>query len=438
MNSRTVWNMARTRRVAGTVVLTVAGVAVTGWAVAASPAAAEAPAVYSILGRADAFSVEYVQPGAPALPEGQVLFFSPTTASSSLGSLDTPRAFAAAPFPGDFVVSGPGTLNGLTGTSLPPYPTYVYAEYPTVPDSALDQGPVALKAASRESETSASAALRGFDDGQEVAFTRSSATSRSRLEADGTSVGESTAVVEGIKLPGGLHIGQVLSTVLVKRPADGGELTRTTRTTISGASVGGVPVSITPEGLQVGETGTPAPLADATALTALLEQDGVRIGLIPSVTSPDGVVSSALAITLVRNQRDQAPIQVNLLFGRASASAATEIGSGAGAVAPGGQVDGGGSPGVTDVSTAGLPGGVADGVGTLPTTAGLGTVPVGQPGATTPTGLAAAPVSVFSAPRFDSDWFYLVLVLASVVAVGSTVVARRAVPALLPDPPAGA
>lgn len=423
----------RTRRLAGTVVLSVAGVAVAGWAVAASPAAAEAPAVYSILGRADAFSVEYVQPGVPALPEGQVLFFSPTTASSSLGSLDTPRAFAAAPFPGDFVVSGPGTLNGLTGTSLPPYPTYVYAEYPTVPDSALEQGPVALKAASRESETSAGAALRGFDDGQEVAFSRSAATSRSRLEADGTSVGESTAVVEGIKLPGGLVIGQVRSTVLVKRPADGGEITRTTQTTISGASVGGVPVSITPAGLQVGETGTPAPLADATALTALLEQDGVRIGLIPSSTSTDGVVSSALAISLVRNQRDQAPIQVNLLFGRASASAAAEVsGAAAGGTAPGSLSGSGLSPagGVTD--------GIAAGLGTLPSATGLGTVPVGEPGATTPTGLTAAPVSVLSAPRFDSDWFYLALVLASVVAVGSTVVARRAVPALLPDPPVGA
>jgi hypothetical protein len=437
--------MGRTRRLAGTVALTVAGVAVAGWAVAASPAAAEAPAVYSILGRADAFSAEYVQPGVPVFPEGQVLFFSPTTASSSLGSLETPRAFAAAPFPGDFVVSGPGTLNGLSGTSLPPYPTYVYAEYPTVPDGSLDQGPIALKATTRQTETSASAALRGFDDGQEVGFTRSSATSRSRLEGDGTSVGESTALVEGITLPGGLYIGQVRSTVLVKRPADGGELTRTTQTTISGATVGGVPVTITPEGLEVGKTGTPAPLADATALTALLEQDGVRVGLIPSVTSPDGVVSSALAITLVRNQRDQAPIQVNLLFGRASASAAAAVnGAATGGVAPGasptsGGTVGGTGDGISGGTAGGLRGATADGIAaTLPTTAGLGTVPVGVPGATTPTGLQVAPVSVFSAPRLDSDWFYLVLVLASVVAVGSTVVVRRTVPALLPDPPVGA
>jgi hypothetical protein len=66
-------------------------------------------------------------------------------------------------------------------------------------------------------------------------------------------------------------------------------------------------------------------------------------------------------------------------------------------------------------------------------------LPSELPGSTIPTAvLQSAPGAVFSAPRFDSAWFYLVLVLVSVVALGSTVVARKSVPQLLPDPQAGA
>lgn len=427
---------------------------VVAWPGGARPVGAEAPAVYQAVGRADAMSAELIKPGAPVFGDGPVVFLSSTTASSSLSSLDTPRAFAAAPYPGDFMVSAPGTMNGLAGTSLPPYPAYTYAEYPTAPRNDLNQGPIALRAASQPADASADATIRAFDGGGGIAVARTSAATRSHLEPDGTTVAEATTVTDGIELPGNLRIGQVTSKVTARRPAGSPDVTRTTDTTITGASVNGVPVMITPEGLKVGPTAVPAPLAGAAALTALLEQDGVRLAMLPSTTSPDGVVSAALSISLTRNQPGDAPVQLHLVFGRAFAATSVnpgaaaaigvidsspigEEGSTAGEVS---SVPAGGGGGSTSIDAAPV-GPVADGdlpagfefaapTGSL--TGGSAPTSSAPPSASVaPPVLQVLPASLPPGPAPDGTWFYLVLVFASVVAVGSTVVMRRAIPKLL-------
>src|SRR5437660_6267653 len=95
---------------------------------------------YTVLGRADAFAVEYFNSGAPVAQDGQVFYATPSSAQSLLDSVGRSEAFASAPFPGDLAAGSISNGNGvLAGFGLPPvlpgYPFLVSSSHPGKPSS---------------------------------------------------------------------------------------------------------------------------------------------------------------------------------------------------------------------------------------------------------------------------------------------------------------
>jgi hypothetical protein len=77
---------------------------------------------------------------------------------------------------------------------------------------------------------------------------------------------------------------------------DGGVPTRSRTTTVTGLQVGGLPVSLTAEALDV--AGTPVPLPLGATLSALLAGAGIQVELLPAGDFPDRVVAPSLRITI--------------------------------------------------------------------------------------------------------------------------------------------
>src|SRR5581483_12195430 len=89
---------------------------------------------------------------------------------STLESTGVSRSFASAPYPGDLVVTAPGTLAAFGGPSLPAqYPFHVAAVHPETPKASLDgPGGVYSLDATAEAARSAAAGRLAVDKGPVV------------------------------------------------------------------------------------------------------------------------------------------------------------------------------------------------------------------------------------------------------------------------------
>ena len=120
-------------------------------------------------------------------------------------------------------------------------------------------------------------------------------TTDQRIDAAGTLVVKAEAVLQGVKLIGGLvEIGSLRSTATITDNGRG-EKTRTSALDMSGVTVGGVPAKITEDGLVVGDpTGADGPLVQQ--LTSLVNQVVGGLGLeITTLGVEDGVDDSGVA-----------------------------------------------------------------------------------------------------------------------------------------------
>lgn len=223
------------------------------------------------------------------------------TAQVSGDSFGSAAGYAAFPDPGQLVVIAPGLATGLFAgglAGLPPISLPTLPNYPLFistdnghPDASTGAGPYELRSHSDAGVANASAASGGqADSAGNVA--RVSAEAKVSIE-HGKVVATSTARTEGVTI-GPLMLGTITSTATETLDASG-TVTPSTNIDISGATIGGLPVTIGPDGINAG--GTPIPLPIGDTVTKLLASSGVTVEIMPAQTFDDRVIAPALRIT---------------------------------------------------------------------------------------------------------------------------------------------
>jgi hypothetical protein len=324
-------------------------------------------------------------------------------AQATLDSLGASQAFASFPYPGDAVVSLPGTVAGLTGDKvhLPGYPFYVSSDYPLNPHSTTSQGPYAISASSAPDKSEAQASA-GLQAGANVA----SSTSRSSVvqAADGTLTATSTSDTVGFNL-GAVTIGSVHGDASVIFRSDG-TMSRASHLSILGMTVAGTSVGLSDQGLVL--AGTTVPLASTDALNSILRAENIRLDYVAAHTIGDGVISAGLQITTAQNLPDVGAATSTYTLGLDTASGQRVVA----VIDQAGPA--GGAPPVKGPASFSNPARGRPVVSGSPTA-----VPVG-PSVVAPTTLRSSPrlASTSPLPLFSMSRIYLVLVAAGLSAVG--------------------
>ena len=305
---------------------------------------------------------------------------------ATLESTGVSRSFASAPYPGDLVVTAPGTLAAFGGPSLPAqYPFYVAANHPDAPKAALDgPGGAYGLAATAEAGRSAATGRLSVDKGPLV---RTEA--RTETRPDGAVRAVASSVTEGIVAgDGALTIGRVISSVeTVSRPG-AAEPAVTRRFEITGAKVGDTSVEITADGVKAGGGALPVGQAAQPVQAAL-----AKAGLDVRVEGDEALQGGGTARTLVIRSTQQAPLpgapQGVLTIRVGGAATAVLTGAAAAVDVP---AAAGAAPGVPSGSSDATPDATPDapeGPGILP-----GAVPSPGPAAASPSGYGTG----FSSP----------------------------------------
>lgn len=226
--------------------------------------------------------------------------------------------------------------------------------------------------------------------------------SESSTALTGVRSGVSTAhsEVQDVTIAGVLHLGTVVSDA--KATTDGVKATATGRTTVTGASVNGVPVTIDERGITVQAQNVPLPSQATDAVNSALKQAGITVSLSTPVGKPEGAGVVYNAGSLVVVWAPQAGTTMSMAVGGAQVAATAEPGyvDNSGTV-----VDTGGTTGGT-TGTTGVPTAVAPGLsGGSAGAPGLGSDSVPPPATGGSAPLTAAPASsVKGLPHGLSPW----------------------------------
>jgi hypothetical protein len=382
--------------------------------------------LYHLSARADTIGEQVIATGFPVVPAGNIAF---ATLSSAQASLDTTtsQAFASAPYPGDFVVSLPSTVNGLGNGVLPPFPTfpfYVASSNPTTPKAGQQVGPYQVAAAS-DDHSSHGDSLIGLSTIAPQVASGTSHASVSRDPNTGLITSEADSHIAPFAINNLLSIGDVHSSVkLTYDPANpGAGVKKQTSFSIGTVTLAGVEVGLTDKGLSLaGKTLLPV---DLSALQGLLSSTGLSISYIPSTQTPTSVTSSAMELTYHNAKLPSPFLDTTLRFVLGQASASADPGpalpgfgdtGGSSSGGTGGVAGGGGTSSPSAVasgpsSTASSPS-LAPGSSALPSSSGS------APRVASPRQLS--PRRLIRAPRADLSNFYLVFVLGGVAALGSS------------------
>jgi len=302
------------RTIARLVGVALAGAALSGGFVVR--AGADDVGRFSVSARSDVASVEYVDPQAPVVPGGQVLFATPASAQAVLDSLGASQAFAGAPYPGDFAVNFPNTVNGLANAGLPDYPFYVSSAYPAAPEAQRRVGVNALSARSGPS-SSVGEAQTGLITGNPsvaAAVGRAQAT----RQADGV-LAEATSSVDGLAIGTTLRLGRISTLArLTVRP--GSPPVKETAVSVASVTIAGQMVGLTERGLVVTDKAVAPPL-DVSALNQVLARAGIELRYVPAVETPSSITSASLRITWTTDVPGRGPVRSTLTLGQVRVSA---------------------------------------------------------------------------------------------------------------------
>jgi hypothetical protein len=360
---------------------------------------------YALRARADALGIELVAKDAPvvSIGGGQVTFLTPSSAQAELDALGSSRAFASAPYPGELVVSLPGTVNGVGAGTFPPvpsYPFYAASAHPSEPEAFEDVGPYSLRATSADDASEATARLGISTTPPKV----SSASGHAKVStpSSGPFVAEAEAEIAPFTIADVLTVGEVRSTARVEYdPTDAGRApVKRSSLAFGTMAVAGVQVGLTEKGLEVQGSAVPV---DPSALVAVLSAAGILLEYLPAVETDASITSASVRITYTENFPTAGDTTVRFVLGQVSATADR-----------GGPLDGA-TGGVLSPPS---PGSVVGG-----TTGSFTPGVPGTPGvAATPGRPAAAPLAtsrpVPSAAHLTDVWtFFLVLVAGAIAAL---------------------
>jgi hypothetical protein len=235
-----------------------------------------------------------------------------TTSMDSSGSL---TAEAAALYPGSGFLGAPGLLCQFGAClPIPRYPVIASASYPTKPADSADappagstfqQGPLTVAPSVTTAKATADkveAATEAGTTGVEGVVRAGSSSSHSTQRFEGsTLVVTADSAVNGLDIGGGqLHIDHVRSEATAR--VDGAKVTlAAAKTTVSGATAGGVPVTIDSTGVHVAGQGDGGALQGGvnTALAAL-DASGIKVRLLtPSKLAKAGTAAASTGGLLI-------------------------------------------------------------------------------------------------------------------------------------------
>jgi hypothetical protein len=295
----------------------VAVVALSAGVLSAGPRKADAQITllnFAAVGNAEGVRYNAVAANAP-LTESLVDFGTPV-AQSEVDAVNGSQAYAAAPYPGDTVLTGPALAFGAlgVGVSAPQYPLYVNSRYPSTPEGRNEDVPgVALRANSDESTSVARAETGGSSDASSVA--RSVADSTSSLDrSSGKLTVEATSSAEVITVKGLLRIGRVQGRATATL-VPGGQVQRNSQIIASDVTVAGQSAQITEQGIVLDGAATALPVGGQVDV---LRNAGISAHLVAPRETDDGVVSGALEITIAA-QGPTGPTTQYYTFGWAAA-----------------------------------------------------------------------------------------------------------------------
>jgi len=332
-----------------------------GAPVNADEAGGAPPASFAATAAAEGVRIGVAAPG--YLLTDQLVDAGGPLAQATVNALGQSKALAAYPFPGDLVITGPGTLAGFTGLpALPGYPFVVQSESPVRPEATAERGPHRLRARSTDRGSSAEAATAA--GGGDAVVGRSSAVADVVADEASTTVrAEASNDVEAVHVGDVLRLGRVASQAKAERDRTG-QLTRSSALAVGQVMIAGQAFGFTERGLVLAGTTVPVPAGDGAARA--LADAGISLRYLAPAETPDGVVAAGIEITqLVRPGVAGAPaeVKVTLTFGRAAAFASGTLALPAVPSAPSAPVDAGPPPG--GGAPEGSSAGGADGGGAL-------------------------------------------------------------------------
>lgn len=307
-------SMSKLRRIGA--VLTVLGLS---GALFTHTAGAEGDSSFTVVARADALAIEYVNTAAPVFGENPVVYGTPASTQSLVDSVGQSIAFASAPYPGEIMAGTPDNGNGIiAGYGGPPvfpsYPFYVQSSYPARPSADQDQTGQQLHARS-DQYASAGHARSGLIPGDVIAATQAQASSRAAVDpGTGTMTATADSRLDAFKVTDKLQIGKSASHAgIVAEP--GKPIVKESSFTVASLVVNGVEVGLTDQGFRLGDQSPPG--ADLAAVFAPLRQAGVNVEYLPATGTESSIESAGLKVTQVREIGGQTQ-RVSLILGRVS------------------------------------------------------------------------------------------------------------------------
>jgi hypothetical protein len=379
------------------------------------------PTSYDASAAADGVRIGVFINGFPLV--NQVVDVGMPSAQAVLNALGKSQAFAAMPYPGDAVLTLPGTLFPLVGAPPPPsYPLIASSDATTSPQASVNQVGLSMSAKSDEHSSTAKVMAGG---GGGVSSTEADATSK--LDpGTGELTATSESTTEVVTVQGVLRLGRVDATAQVTQ-APNSNVKTASSFSAEGVTIAGVSTAVSDKGIVLPGRTTPVP--DTTGLSPVLDAAGVSMKVVPVDQQPNSIVSAGLVVS-VKETGPTGNAIVTYTLGRASASAAASFETVPSESAAGPTVAGStagtestGAGGQAVTGDTGGPGALATTSPSLSTGVAATPRPRTTTGRTTP-GLKAVALAGAASSTTSAASFYLVLVVGAAVAASGLVLVR--------------
>ena len=335
-----------------------------------------------------------------------------------LNSSGQSEAFASLPYPGELAVTAGDLVGGATGVAspLPPYPLFIKSTYPNQPENTLSVGAGELTAATSPRRAHASGRFAASPLPSLLDIGSLSGTADSEINDRGEVEVSGVTVMRGVDIGGLLKIGELRSELHGVLDA-AGKPTWTSHLELTGASIAGVALTVTPAGLRAADATFPSLLGSADSLLALLSTAGIDVELVkaaPAVGDATSMTSEALRVIF------RQPGTRGLANGLVPIAPPTQVqfllGSSTGRLSPGGEAPGSFIPDQAPLTDAPLgenldfgsdPGALSSGL--VPA---LGGVPRNPAGSASTGGETGRPQLAFTARDLQAEVLMPYLILA--------------------------
>jgi hypothetical protein len=302
-------------------------------------------------------------------------------------------------------------LSGVIGQSLPSYPLLASSKDPSRPKDDASQGPAVIRATSTEKRSAGTTSFTPPSGGRFVADAEVTGD-----QAAGILGALAKSEVSAIDIAGVLRLSAVRTSATAK--LNGGKVTSSSTLEVGEASVAGIRVVLTAQGLEL--AGQKVPLPDGSPILKPLKDAGLTVEVVAPEKLKGGVRSAGVRVIQTQATPDGSTVTQSYTFGQSYALVAATsddtvtpptTGVTGPAPAPGGPLTAGGTSNAPQPSVGGTD---------------VAPAPAQQaPAVAGP--IRAVPAALGSAPftHLSTLSFYLVLVLAGVVAVASHKMLRR-------------